>query len=62
MGAAVSRRLDGRGAKVVVADQDEANGRKVAASLKNGGSFFKVDLSEMPEIEKLWNYALERLG
>jgi NAD(P)-dependent dehydrogenase (short-subunit alcohol dehydrogenase family) len=49
LGAATVRRLASGGAKVVIADRDEARGQALATEL--GQTFAKLDVAKAPEVE-----------
>ncbi|GIH28121.1 dehydrogenase [Acrocarpospora phusangensis] len=49
IGAAVARRLAADGAKIVIADVDDAAGRPLAAEI--GGAYVRCDVSSLPDNE-----------
>jgi NAD(P)-dependent dehydrogenase (short-subunit alcohol dehydrogenase family) len=59
IGAAAARALAGAGAKVVVADLDEAKGQKVASAI--GGTFVRVDVTRTEDLVAAVD-AAEQLG
>lgn len=55
IGEACAKKVAQEGAAVVVADRDEANGRRVAGEIRAGGgesSFFLVDVCSASEVER----------
>ncbi len=64
-GQGIARRLAAAGARVVVADRDEAASVAVAAAIEeHGGSAapFQVDVSRAAEVAAMVDFALERFG
>lgn len=61
MGAAIARRLDADGARVVVADIQAEMGAEVAASL-TGGMFVEMDLSRSESVAAAAEQVLGELG
>lgn len=59
--AAVKAFADG-GAKVLVADIDEANGQRVADEVGDAAAFFKVDTSDPAQVEAMVARAVELFG
>ncbi len=65
IGAATARGLSREGAKVVVADWNEENLRKMEAEMKNVGHPFlglKIDVSLEADVRKLVNQAVSHFG
>jgi NAD(P)-dependent dehydrogenase (short-subunit alcohol dehydrogenase family) len=60
IGRAMCERFAAEGAKVVVADLDEAGGAALAGSID--GMFVKVDVTSAEEVEALYAAAVERFG
>ena len=61
MGAAIARRLDAGGARVVVADIQAEMGTEVAASLA-GGMFVEMDLSRLESVTAAAEHVLAEVG
>ena len=61
MGAAIARRLDAGGARVVVADIQAEMGAEVAASLA-GGMFVEMDLSRSESVTAAAEHVLAEVG
>ena len=56
IGEACAQTFAGAGAKVVIADYDEGNGRRVADAIASGGgtaTFMKVDVSDPTQVEAM---------
>jgi len=62
IGAAVVRGLAARGARVAIADIDEAGGRALAADLGRGALFVPTDLRDDDQIEAFVAAAVEAFG
>ncbi|HTN31911.1 MAG TPA: glucose 1-dehydrogenase [Pseudomonas sp.] len=65
MGEATARLFAEAGAKVVLADFNEALGAQVAESIvANGGeaAFIKVDISQSEQVQRMVAFAVERFG
>jgi 3(or 17)beta-hydroxysteroid dehydrogenase len=63
LGKAISTLLAGEGAKVVLADIDEANGKKATESINGGGSlafFVKLDVTSESDWAQVMRVTLER--
>jgi 3-oxoacyl-[acyl-carrier protein] reductase len=60
-GEGIVRRFAGEGASVVIADIDEAKGRRVADSIK-GARFVKADVSRNAEVKAMVAAALDAFG
>lgn len=63
IGLAIARRFAGDGAKVVLADVDEANGRQAEEEIRGGGGeafFHKCDVGDALEVRNLVCAARER--
>lgn len=64
-GAAIAKQLAGEGAKVLVADIDEAGGKDVVAAITASGgtaAFRKVDVSNAEQVEAMIGAAASELG
>ena len=62
IGAATARRLATEGARILVADIDEAGAQRVASDLGDAASFRRVDVAERTQVEELVAAAVERFG
>jgi NAD(P)-dependent dehydrogenase (short-subunit alcohol dehydrogenase family) len=65
IGEACAQTLARSGARVVVADFDDANGRRVADAIKAAGgtaSFVKVDVSDSAQVEAMVEHTVEVFG
>jgi meso-butanediol dehydrogenase / (S,S)-butanediol dehydrogenase / diacetyl reductase len=62
IGAATAKLLAAEGASVIIADVDEAGGRRVAGEIGPCCLFRKTDVSEPGEVESLVRFAAERFG
>lgn len=62
IGKECAYQLDNEGAKIVIADIDEKNGKKVAMKLKNDSFFIKTDISKELDVENLKNMILRKYG
>lgn len=62
IGAATARRLAQEGARVMVADLDEAKGKEVASELGDQGAFHGVDVSDLEQVDALVAATAERFG
>lgn len=60
IGLATTRRLADEGAKVVVADVDEASGNAAAAEV--GGIFVKVDVTDADDVARMFKIAKDTYG
>jgi NAD(P)-dependent dehydrogenase (short-subunit alcohol dehydrogenase family) len=61
IGSATAEALVGEGAKVVVADIDEA-GMRVAEELGDAAAFRQADVSDVDDVQALVDFAVERFG
>jgi 3-oxoacyl-[acyl-carrier protein] reductase len=64
-GAAIAKQLAGEGAKVLVADIDEAGGKDVVAAITASGgtaAFRQVDVSNAEQVEGMIGAAVSELG
>ena len=62
IGASTARKLAGLGAKVVVADIDEANGKAVADELGDNGCFKALDVTKLASYEQVYAETVAELG
>jgi len=62
IGEATVKMLAARGAKVLVADIDVKNGRRVAAEVGNDAAFYEVDTSNPGQVEAMVAETVERFG
>jgi NAD(P)-dependent dehydrogenase (short-subunit alcohol dehydrogenase family) len=62
IGAATVRRLLTEGARVAIADIDEANGRALADELGSGAAFIGADVTQETEVSAMFSATLERFG
>jgi meso-butanediol dehydrogenase/(S,S)-butanediol dehydrogenase/diacetyl reductase len=62
IGAASARLFAAEGAKVIVADIDEAGGRRVAGEIGSSAVFLKTDVSVPAQVEGLVKFAVEKFG
>lgn len=65
IGAAITERFLKAGAKVVLADMDEAEARKTAGSLDPGGQHslvVNVDITKWPSVESMARQVVDRFG
>ncbi|HEY1850956.1 MAG TPA: glucose 1-dehydrogenase [Candidatus Binataceae bacterium] len=62
IGAATARLFASEGARVVIADIDEAGGQKVAAELGAAGAFCKTDVRNPSQVEALVKFTVDRFG
>jgi NAD(P)-dependent dehydrogenase (short-subunit alcohol dehydrogenase family) len=62
IGEAAVRKFAGEGARVVIADLQEAQGRQLAASLGDSGHFQKTDVSSESDFQQLVEVAVQRFG
>jgi NAD(P)-dependent dehydrogenase (short-subunit alcohol dehydrogenase family) len=53
IGAATARRFISEGARVMLADRDEALGKQVASDLGDHCAFHKVDVSDLDQVEEI---------
>ena len=60
IGLATTRRLADEGAKVVVADVDEASGAAAAAEV--GGTFVQVDVTDADDVARMFKIAKDTYG
>jgi 3-oxoacyl-[acyl-carrier protein] reductase len=61
-GEGIARRLAGEGAKVVVADINEAGGRRVAAEIGAAAVFHHADVSKSADVKAMVGTAVARFG
>lgn len=62
IGAAIARRFGAEGARVVIAEIDEATGRAVADELGDAGLFVATDVGNKAEVEAMVGAAVDRWG
>src|SRR6266404_842797 len=62
IGAATARLFAAEGAKVIVADIDEAGGKRVAGEIGNSAIFFRTDVRMPAQVEGLVKFAVEKFG
>ena len=62
IGAATARLFASEGARVVIADIDEAAGQKIAAELGSAGAFCKTDVRNPNQVEAMVKFAVDRFG
>ena len=65
IGEATSMLFAEEGSKVVVADIDERNGKRVAENIKNKGGnsiFFKIDVTKEDDWKNIINYTINKYG
>jgi len=62
IGKAIVERFVDEGAKVIIADLDEALGKKLAENLGENTYFFKVDVSRSNEVSQLISFAEAKLN
>lgn len=62
MGAAISRRFAAEGARVLVADLDEAGARRVADDIGDAADAVRTDVSRQADVAAMISRAVERWG
>ena len=62
IGKECANKLHKEGAKIIIADIDEKDGRKIVRDLKNNVCFIKADVSKESDIINLKNIALKKYG
>ena len=62
IGAATARLFAAEGARVIIADIDEAGGRKIADGLGAAGAFCKTDVRNPKQVEEMVKFAVDRFG
>ncbi|HUY27817.1 MAG TPA: glucose 1-dehydrogenase [Candidatus Binataceae bacterium] len=62
IGAATANLFGAEGAKVIVPDIDEENGRRIAAEIGTSAVFHKTNVGEPAEVESMVKFAFERFG
>jgi meso-butanediol dehydrogenase / (S,S)-butanediol dehydrogenase / diacetyl reductase len=62
IGAATAKLFGSEGATVIVADIDEAMGRRIAEEIGASAVFHKTNVSEPGEVESMVKFAFERFG
>ena len=62
IGGALSEGLARHGATVVIADVDEDQGRELAASIGEDGHFRRIDVTDPPAVEALFEAVIEEFG
>ena len=62
IGAATARRLAREGARVMVADRDDALGKEVATELGDQGAFQHVDVADLEQVDAMVKATVERFG
>jgi meso-butanediol dehydrogenase/(S,S)-butanediol dehydrogenase/diacetyl reductase len=62
IGAATAKLFAAEGAKIVIADVDEANGRRLADEIGSSSVFRKVDVAEPGQLESMVRFTVEQFG
>jgi len=62
IGAATARLFAAEGARIVIADIDEAAGQKVAGELGSAGAFCKTDVRNPKQVEEMVKFTVDRFG
>jgi meso-butanediol dehydrogenase/(S,S)-butanediol dehydrogenase/diacetyl reductase len=62
IGAATARLFAAEGARVVIADIDEAAGARVAAEIGSAAAFCKTDVRNPSQVEAMVKFAVDRFG
>jgi NAD(P)-dependent dehydrogenase (short-subunit alcohol dehydrogenase family) len=62
LGCATAERLGALGAKVLIADLNEAGGNALAAKIGNGARFVKVDVTAEADVQKAVDVAVKEMG
>jgi meso-butanediol dehydrogenase / (S,S)-butanediol dehydrogenase / diacetyl reductase len=62
IGAATARLFAAEGALVIVAEIDEAAGRRVVAEIGPSASFIKTDVRDAKQVEAMIKFAVDRFG
>jgi NAD(P)-dependent dehydrogenase (short-subunit alcohol dehydrogenase family) len=62
IGQATGAMLAAEGAKVVIADVDEARGREVAADIGDAAAFRQTDVSDAEQMQALVDFAVDHFG
>ena len=62
IGEAIARLFSAQGANCVIADIDEANGRKVANDLGNLCPFRRVDVTDSADVKAALDFTVDRFG
>lgn len=62
IGAATARLFAAEGARVILADIDQANGAKVAAEIGAAALFHPTDVADPRQVEALVRFSVERFG
>ena len=62
IGAATARLFAAEGAQVILADIDEAGGRRVTGEIGGSAVFLKTDVRMPTQVEGLVKFAVERFG
>lgn len=62
IGEATARLFIERGARVIIADLDEANGQRVKDELGENAFYYKVDVSDSAQVKKMFDEVEETFG
>lgn len=62
IGLGAAQRFAAEGARVVIADLDQAQGEAVAAGLGEGAAFHRTDVADPDQVTDLIRFAVERFG
>jgi meso-butanediol dehydrogenase/(S,S)-butanediol dehydrogenase/diacetyl reductase len=62
IGAATARRFISEGARIMLADRDEALGKQVASDLGDHCAFHKVDVSDLGQVEEMVEATVDQFG
>lgn len=62
IGAAICRAFGEQGARVLVAEINDANGQRVAAELGEAGSFARTDVTDLASVQQAVAQAVQRFG
>ena len=62
IGAGIARAFCAEGARIVIAEKDEASGRAMAEELGDSGLFLHTDVSDSSQVQAMIGSAVERCG
>jgi meso-butanediol dehydrogenase/(S,S)-butanediol dehydrogenase/diacetyl reductase len=62
IGAATARLFAAEGARVIIADIDEAAGHKVAVELGSNAAYYNADVRNPKQVEAMVKFAVDRFG
>ncbi|MGH8459986.1 MAG: 3-hydroxyacyl-CoA dehydrogenase [Stenotrophobium sp.] len=62
LGGATAQRLGALGAKILIADLNEAGGNELARQIGNGSRFVRVDVTSEADVQKAVDVAVKEMG